>query len=97
MIFEQSGTFPLDWISSSVINALFIGGLTWGGDLYIYIYIREESRGGGGEKKVYSSGTMLLQGWLLVSRSRRPYITRVSPLRVLSTRGRGDEIELSRR
>ena len=49
MIFEQSGTFPLDWISSSVINALFIGGLTWGGDLYIYI--REESRGVEGRRR----------------------------------------------
>lgn len=70
-----------------MINAVFIRGLLGEATyIYIYIYIREEFLG----KKVYSSGTMLLEGaWLPVSRSRRPYITRVSPLRVLSTRGGG--------
>lgn len=88
---RSSNDFSTEWMSlwleslnRSVINALFIGGLTWGGSLYIHI------RGESGGKKVYSSGTMLLQGWLPVS--RRAYITRVSPLRVLSARGGGAKL-----
>lgn len=88
---RSSNDFSTEWMSlwleslnRSVINALFIGGLTWGGSLYIHI------RGESGGKKVYSSGTMLLQGWLPVS--RRAYITRVSPLRILSARGGGAKL-----
>lgn len=84
MIFQRSGCPPGWTLNRSVINALFIGGLTWGGNLYIHI------RGESGGKKVYSSGTMLLQGWLPVS--RRACITRVSPLRVLSARGGGAKL-----